>query len=185
MKTAEHFASIYLNVIIKQPLISSWLKDEAKWRAQWHETNRESNQTAKQAQQTEHPAVSEMLDLWVSKAMADGILLTGGVLRQKWYTFADLVGVPADERLNLSNGWLTWFKERNGLKEWKRHGEASSSNAKTVEEERKQVQKIIQEQGYGLKDIYNMDETGLFYGHAPRYLLLAFKLIQTHRMVPN
>ena len=184
-KTAEHFASIYPNVLIKQPLISSWLKDEAKWRARWHETNRESDRTAKRARQTEHPAVSEMLDLWVSKAMADGILLTGGVLRQKWYTFADLVGVPADERLNLSNGWLTRFKERNGLKEWKRHGEASSSNAETVEEERKRVQKIIQEQGYGLKDIYNMDETGLFYGHAPRYLLLAFKLIQTHRMVPN
>ena len=118
---------------------------------------------AKQAWQTEHPAVSEMLDPWVLKAMADGILLTGEALRQKWNIFADLAGVLADERLKLSNGWLMQFKERNGLKERKCHGDASSSNAESVEEERQQMQKIILEGGYGLKDIYNMDETGLFY----------------------
>jgi hypothetical protein len=54
-----------------------------------------------------------MLDLWVSKAMADRTLLTREVLRQKWNTFADLVGVLADERSKLSNGWLAQFKERN------------------------------------------------------------------------
>ena len=44
-----------------------------------------------------------MLDLWISTAMAHGILLTGEILRQKWRVFADLSGVPTDERLNLSN----------------------------------------------------------------------------------
>ncbi|KAF8266411.1 hypothetical protein EI94DRAFT_1585564, partial [Lactarius quietus] len=47
MKTAEHFASIYPNLQIKQPLISSWLKDEAKWRAQWHEMNCQSDRKIK------------------------------------------------------------------------------------------------------------------------------------------
>ena len=58
-----------------------------------------------------------MMDLWVLKAMNDKILLTGEVLRQKWNTFATLVGIPEDDRLKLSEGWLTRFKERNGLKE--------------------------------------------------------------------
>jgi hypothetical protein len=31
-ETAEHFAPIYPNLQIKQPLILSWVKDEAKWR---------------------------------------------------------------------------------------------------------------------------------------------------------
>ena len=60
-----------------------------------------------------------MLDLWVSKAMADNILITGEVLRQKWKTFANLVGIPDDERLSLSDGWLRQFKAWNGLKEMK------------------------------------------------------------------
>ncbi|KAI9428881.1 hypothetical protein H4582DRAFT_2114965 [Lactarius indigo] len=121
-KTAEHFVGItYPNLQIKQPL------------------------------QTEHPEVSEMLDLWVSKVMADGVLLTGEVLHQKW------------NMLKLSNGGLMRFKKRNGLKEWRCHGEAGSLTVETVEEERKWIQKIILEGGYELKDLYNMDKTGLFY----------------------
>lgn len=108
-----------------------------------------------------------MMDLWVSKAMNDDILLTGEVLRQKWVAFANLVGIPEDERLKLSDGWLTRFKERNGLKEMKRHGEAASSSAETVEREQKRIQELIKKCGYELQDIFNMDETGLFYGYAP------------------
>ena len=114
--TANHFAPLYPNLKIKQPLVSSWVKDEAKWRAEWEQTNRASDCTAKRTQQTEHPEITEMMDLWVSKAMGDGIPLTGEILRQKWNSFADMAGIPKDERLKLSNGWLGCFEkwlERN------------------------------------------------------------------------
>jgi len=106
-----------------------------------------------------------MIDLWVSQAMGDGILLTGEVLCQKWLWFADLAGVLTDERLCLSNGWLACYKARNGLKEFKHHGEASSVSEQTVEKERECMQMIIKEGSYKLRDIFNMDETGLFYGY--------------------
>jgi Tc5 transposase DNA-binding domain len=80
-----------------------------------------------------------MMDLWVLKVMDENLLLTREVLHQKWTAFANLVGVPEDERLKLSDGWFTCFKERNGLKEMKRHGEAASSRAETVERERKWI----------------------------------------------
>ena len=69
--------------------------------------------------------------------MANRILLTGEVLRQKWNVFANLAGVPEDDRLKLSNGWLARFKDRNGLREWKWHGEAASANNETIEQEQK------------------------------------------------
>ena len=137
LKMARHFIPIYPNLKIKQLLVSAWIKEEEKWRGLWEQTNHHSDRTAKRARQTEHPEVTEMMDLWVSKAMGDGILLTGEVLHQKWTRFADLVGVPEDERLNLSNGWLLHYKDRNGLKQFKHHGEAGSANAETVERERK------------------------------------------------
>ena len=49
----------------------------------------------------------------------------------------------------------------------RRHGEAGSSNAETVEKERKQIQELIKKYGYKLWDIFNMDETGFFYGYTP------------------
>jgi hypothetical protein len=112
-----------------------------------------------------HPDVEEMMDLWVAKAMRDNILLTGEVLRQKWKAFADLVCIPEDERLNLSDGWLGRFKAQHGLKEFRRHGEAASADSATVEQERRRIQELITQYGYELQNIFNMDETGMFYGH--------------------
>ena len=161
-KTANHFHAIYPNLKIKQPLISAWVKDEARWRAEY-ESNRDSGHSAKRVRQTLHPEVTEMLELWVSKVMADKLLLTGEVLRQKWKVFANLTGVPDDECLNLSEGWLSSFKTRNGLKDMKWHGEAASALPDTIENERLRIQELVKKKGYKLRNIFNADETSFFY----------------------
>ncbi|THU89163.1 DDE-domain-containing protein [Dendrothele bispora CBS 962.96] len=84
-----------------------------------------------------------MLDLWVTRALKHGVQLTGEVLRVKWRAFAELAGVPKDEWLNLSEGWCTRYKGRNGLREIKRHGEAGSADPQAIEEERRRVQELI------------------------------------------
>ena len=109
--------------------------------------------------------VSEMLELWVSKALAEKVLLTGEVIRQKWTKFADLAGVPEDERLRLSEGWLTWFKTRTGLKEIKRHGEAASASSDIVNKERLRIQEMLKERGYELRDIFNSNESSFFFAY--------------------
>lgn len=104
-----------------------------------------------------------MLDLWVEQAMAQDLLLSGEVLRQKWTAFANLVGVSEDERLALSNGWLDRFKARNGMREYKRHGEAASADPEAVQKEKERMKGVIAKYGYQPRNIFNMDETGLFY----------------------
>ena len=64
------------------------------------------------------------------------------ISRVCWCKFADLAGIPEDDRLKLSNGWLGRFKERNGLREMRQHGEAGSSTAGTVERERERIKDI-------------------------------------------
>ena len=164
VKTAAHFDKIYPNLKLKQPIISDWIKNERMWRERWaadQAIGREGQ--VKQAKQTEHPMVTKMLELWVAMAMQDGVRLTGEVIQQKWTHFADAEGIPGDEQLQLSDGWLASFKRRCGLKEFKAHGKAASADSVDVEQERKRIRSLIQELGYPLKDIFNMDETGLFY----------------------
>ena len=161
------------------------MKEESKWGEQWEKISGQSERSAKRTRQTEHPEVSEMMYLWVSKAMDDGILLTGEVLRQKWQAFADLVGIPEDERLHLSSGWLTWFKDRTGLKGTKRHGEAGSASVETVQSERARIQALIRDGGFELRDVYNMDETGLFYGCVPGFTFIVSTAKSSDRMVPD
>jgi hypothetical protein len=163
-KTAKHFDPIYPNLRIKQPLLSEWLKDEQKWRDQWAEAQEQGKPgNAKRIKQVEHPNVDAMLELWISKLMRDCVHITGELIREKWKHFADLAGVPEDERLALSNGWLDSLKLRCGLKELRRHGEADSANLVDVDADRKRIQEIIFHEGYALCDIFNMDETGLFW----------------------
>ena len=186
-KTARHFDSIYPNLKLKQPLISDWVKNEEKWRERW-EGEQVTKRGAKRMRQTQHPEINEMLELWVSQAMRHGILVTGEVLRQKWTAFANIAGIPEDDRLKLSDGWLAKFKVRNGLKEFKRHGDAASSDAETIEEERKRVRELIEKYGYKLKDIFNMDETGLFYGYVMKVqvqvqLLMTLQCTECHLIV--
>ncbi|KIK92072.1 hypothetical protein PAXRUDRAFT_71509, partial [Paxillus rubicundulus Ve08.2h10] len=90
--TANHFNKIYPFLHLKQPKISDWLKHEASWRAEYEGTSAGVAHSVKRVRQTQHPKVTEMLDLWVSKAMADKLLLTGEVIRQKWKAFADRAG---------------------------------------------------------------------------------------------
>ncbi|OJA09223.1 hypothetical protein AZE42_12987 [Rhizopogon vesiculosus] len=74
-KTAIHFDAGYQNLRIKQPLVSAWVKGEAKWQEEWEHMGTIAC-AGKQARQTQHPEVTEMMDLWVSKAMSDDLLLT-------------------------------------------------------------------------------------------------------------
>jgi len=60
----------------------------------WEQRTHQSDRTANVLDRPSIQKITEMMDLWVSKAMSHGILLTGEVLRQKWNNFADLVGIP-------------------------------------------------------------------------------------------
>ncbi len=177
-KTARHFNAKYPHLKIKQPLVSAWVKAEDKWREEYEKSGVNGHKM-KPMRQSQHPEITDMMDLWVTKAMEDGLLLTGEVLCQKWKAFADLRGVPEDERLGLSEGWLTRFKKRN--KNFKPHGEAGSADLAEVEAERERIKAILAK--YELRDIYNMDETGLFYGSVHR-LCTKYLTETKHSTVP-
>jgi hypothetical protein len=161
-KTAKHFNTIYPNLRLTQPCVSEWLKEEARWRADYSKYSG-SAAKMKRARQTEHPEITEMMEFWVTTALNNGVKLTGDLIRQKWTEFADIRKIPEEDRLALSSGWLTRMKHRMGIKEYKSHGEAGSADPKDVETEQRRIQELIEKSGYRFKDIFNMDETGLFY----------------------
>ena len=157
-----HFDKIYPELCLKQPLICSWVKDEAKWWAAYAAEDGMAH-SAKQACKICHPELTEMMDLWVVEACEDGLLLTGGVLHQKWWVFADMVGVPEDEQLALSDGWYSQYKNCIGLKQMKQHGKAGSVKPEVMELEQHWIWELIHQSGFAPQDTFNMDETGLFY----------------------
>ena len=69
------------------------------------------------------------------------------------------MGIP----FNGSGGWLWRFHNRHGIRNKKVHNEAGSTDSGVVEPFRLIFQKLIQEEDLHLSQIYNADETCLFW----------------------
>ncbi|POW22340.1 hypothetical protein PSHT_01402 [Puccinia striiformis] len=161
-KTAAHFDKTYPNLKIKQPLISKWLKDEASIRSKNIESN---NPSTKRLRAVSYPQVEEALNKWMKQAMHLNLTVTGEVIKEKWRDFAWLAGIPSEEWLSLSSGWLDSYKMRHQIKSYLKHGEGASVDLVVLEEEVERIKKITSK--FELKNIFNMDKTGLFFSMPP------------------
>lgn len=77
--------------------------------------------------------------------------------------FANELGVS---EFSASNGWFERFKERHGLSFKKMCGEAAAVDMRPVEEWKNGLLKDVL-QRYNPCDVFNLDETGLFFRLVP------------------
>ncbi|CAM5100200.1 unnamed protein product [Eretmochelys imbricata] len=94
----------------------------------------------------------------------------GNMLREKALNLYALFkpptkeGQPSDEKeFKASQGWLNSFRNHFNLKNMQTTGEAASANKDAAKAYPKQLKKIIEEKGYLPEQVFNADETGLFW----------------------
>ena len=75
--------------------------------------------------------------------------------------------LPPDQQLALqfSNGWLEKFCHRHSFKQQVAHGESGSVQQEVINQELPALRQLLQQ--YHPDDIFNADETGLFYNMPP------------------
>lgn len=110
--------------------------------------------------------LESLLFEWYCQARASQIPIDGPILREKALEIAALKGI---ENFTASNGWISRFKERYGLKFKKLCGESASCDDGVIQDWFSKLPTLIQ--GYDPRDIYNADETGLFYKCLPDHTL--------------
>jgi len=126
------------------------------------------------------PELDKALQFWTSQAVAAGLPLTDMILQQKALEFAQMLNI--EDKIQLSNGWVWRFKQRNGLKKVKFSGEANSAPIESLPAERARLRAILAR--YDKEDIYNADETGLFFRMEPNQTL-STGAIARRKMVRN
>ncbi|GFT22883.1 tigger transposable element-derived protein 1 [Nephila pilipes] len=72
------------------------------------------------------------------------------------------------EGFKASRGWFHNLKKRSGIHSVNRHGESSSGDIKAAENFIKVFEKLISEEGYLPQQVFNCDQTGLFWKKMPR-----------------
>ena len=106
------------------------------------------------------PLLEEAMSVWIDQMTSKGVILTETLMTEKAELFAKLLEIPEDE-LSFSNGWIFKFELRNDLQSYRLHGEANSAPLETLPIQRQKLQEILSQ--YDPDNIYNADETGLFF----------------------
>lgn len=102
---------------------------------------------------------------WFTQKRASNIIITDDLLREKAKVLGELLEIPND--FMYSNGWLQRFKTRFHISQRRLYGESASISPAIVEEHLTNLNDILENSGYDLDDIYNVDETGLFFQLIP------------------
>ncbi|XP_070605089.1 tigger transposable element-derived protein 1-like [Erythrolamprus reginae] len=118
------------------------------------------------------------LSLWVQDCRKKSIALDTNTIRTKaqqlYNRLEDTEGGDADEgnaapaTFTASKGWFEKFQRRYGLKSVSLHGEAASADTGAAENfVQRTFKDLIAEGGYLPEQVFNMDETGLFWKRMP------------------
>jgi hypothetical protein len=103
--------------------------------------------------------VDEALAQWVEAYQAN-ININGEMIRQKAAQFLERLHLDAP-KFEFSSEWLAKFKQRHQIRSHRRFGENGATDTMIIEESLPRIRTILDQ--YALADIYNMDETRLFY----------------------
>ncbi|UYV71345.1 hypothetical protein LAZ67_8002707, partial [Cordylochernes scorpioides] len=139
-----------------------------------------------------HENMEKLLMVWVKEKQLQGDTLTQTIICEKARAiYGDLlkqtpqtsIDEASEESFKASRGWFENFKKRSGIHSVVRHGEAASSDMKAAEDYIKTFSDLIKAQGYISQQVFNCDETGLFWKKMPNrtYITAEEKMMPGHK----
>ncbi|XP_060765555.1 tigger transposable element-derived protein 1-like [Neoarius graeffei] len=191
LKEGRSYAAVGRHYGINESSVRSIKKEENKIRTT---AAISFNKDAKRVVTVRNKTIVRMesaLALWIKDCRKKNITLDTNVICTKakklYETFADSDDIHDSEEeedvdlrpstsavhavsspFNASKGWFEKFQKRFGLKNVSLHGEAASANTAGAEAYvNNRFKAIIEEGGYKPEQVFNMDETGLFWKRMP------------------
>lgn len=116
----------------------------------------------KRSRQGEFPRLEECLLKWIRQCRGQNVPVGGFMLKEKAKSFAQSLGIKG---FAASEGWLSNFKNRHGITFKKICGESASVDISICSQWIDELNQLLN--GYDPRNIFNTDETGLFYKCLP------------------
>ena len=115
--------------------------------------------------------LEDALFTWIENMRCASLLVPPSLAIAKAKSIASMMSIPESE-FKASWKWLSRFRVRHGLQKMLLHGEGAEVNRNNPDllHSLDNLYTIINQ--YDAENVYNMDETGLFFRLLPRYSLL-------------
>ena len=122
------------------------------------------------------PPVEDATFKWIIAMIEKGAILSDDLIIAAAQRFYYLIERDSSEKEHLfSASWVFGFKKRFNIKSYVRHGEdISADNSTEVFARMEEIKDIVT--SYDREDVFNMDETGLFYKLEPNRTLATSRL---------
>ena len=147
---------------INRNTLNSWIKNSDKIKQQYEKG--EFDHKTKKRRLAKNPDVEKALFTWFNDNVKKdaSIAINKDDIVEKAKDFADMLKV---DTFNPSNGWFSRFKKRHNLAHKRLCGEGTSADLSQLDQWDEKLQNILQ--NYKPKDIFNADETALFFKCTP------------------
>lgn len=153
---AEHFSTLW-SIDMKRRTVGDILSQRDKWAA-----HNNVQPAAKRIKCAKHVDLEEALWIWFCNKRALNVVLTDDILRVKAMDFGKELGVTD---FAYSNGWLHRFKQRHDISSHVLCGESAGVDVNLIQDGRQRAKEAASK--FHPRDVYNMDETGLFFRMTP------------------
>ena len=117
----------------------------------------------KKLTQAHAPKLDDGLLMWLKQARGQNLPVSGDLLKEKAMKLAELMHITD---FTASEGWLDKFKKRHGITFKTVQGEAGAVDSQSLLEWQQQVLQPLLRQ-FSADDVFNLDETGLFWQLLP------------------
>ena len=117
----------------------------------------------KKLKPAKHSELDEGVLVWLKQAREQNLPVGGHLIKEKALKLAELMHIPD---FIASEGWLDNFKKRNGITFKTVQGEAGAVDLQPFFEWQQQVFHPLLRQ-FSTEDVFNLDETGLFWRLLP------------------
>lgn len=112
-----------------------------------------------------HEDLDEVLYRWFCDRRAEGVPISGLIIKEKGKQLAEDMNIKTE--LTFSDGWLRCFKERHGIRGINVCGEKESADHESAAEFSKTFYDLVKKYDLTPDQIYNADETGLYWRSIP------------------
>ena len=165
VRNGESRAKICRENGIPESTLRGWLKDEDKLRGFVRDLDDDAGLKRKRARTAADPGVDKATFQWFAQKSVN-TPISGVLLQAQAVKFHEQMR-PDGPEFVASNGWLHRFKNRHGIGCVGINGEIKSADTGAAEEFIPELEKYIMENGYTDMQIYNADETTLYYRILP------------------
>ncbi|CAG9333909.1 unnamed protein product [Blepharisma stoltei] len=123
----------------------------------------------KKKQKNQNPHLDKALLIWINQWRSIGLPISDSLMMEKAKELQNKIEALTGDQSSFSGsyGWLTEFKSRYGIKNVDTCGDQLSASIKEIPSFIKELNRVIIEENYSAEQIYNCDETSLFWKILP------------------